>query len=151
MDAGSNCAHNKADDGNPHGPMIAAPPPAILEVYYAPSCAPCRMELPVLAEVRRRDGAKLRIVIVSDDQKARDTLRAVSPSLAQAAHSPQFADARASLRAAGDPDGILPYARSLSSTGRTCAQWRGGLTLGRVRALVAACARVISGPYPRRF
>ena len=124
--------------------MIAVPPPAILEVYYAPSCAPCQPELPVLVEFLRQDGAKLRIVIVSEDRKARETLRAASLSLVQAARSPRSADARATLREAGDADGILPYARSLSPSGRVCAQWRGGITLAKARDLVQACARIIS-------
>jgi hypothetical protein len=130
--------------------MFAAIPPAVLEVYYAPSCAPCRLELPVLAEFERSRGAKQRIVIVSEEKIARETLRAESPRLEQTAVSPPRADPRATLREAGDLDGILPYARAIAPSGRTCARWRGRLTLARARALVASCARAVISPRSQR-
>jgi hypothetical protein len=109
----------------------------VLEVYYSPSCAPCRLELPAVAEFARADG--VRIVIISDEARARAEIRKLSPALAMGAIAKTNTTPRATLRAAGDGDGILPYARGVSADGKPCASWRGGLTLARARALVASC------------
>ncbi len=130
--------------------MSPATPPPMLEVYYAPSCAPCRLELPAVAEFARRDGSRVRVVIVSDETRARIDLGQVSPALAASALVGSHATPRAALRAAGDGDGILPYARSLAANGKICARWRGGLTLARARALLAACAKAVISPLSHR-
>lgn len=122
--------------------VLLAPP--VLEVYYAPSCAPCRLELPVLAEFVRRDGAHIRIVILSEEARARRELRAASPQLSANAVVGSQASPRAILRAAGDNDSILPYARSLGADGKVCAAWRGRLTLEKAWELVSACARKLT-------
>lgn len=129
--------------------MLLAPPP-ILEVYYAPSCAPCRLELPAVAEFASQDGARVRIVIVSEEPRARADLTNVSPRLTEDAIAGREPTPRAILRAAGDHDGILPYARSIASDGRVCAQWRGRLTFATAQKLVAACARFLTLPPSRR-
>jgi len=127
----------------------AAPPPT-LEVYYSPSCTPCRLELPVLADFVRQDGAHLRIVILAGEGLARETLRAVSPRLERAAVT-NIADAPTKvLHVAGDAYGILPYTRSIAANGAVCAQWAGVLTLPRIRALIGACARRIISPPSHR-
>ena len=130
--------------------MLPPAPPAILEVYYAPSCAPCRLELPALAQFARDGHSHLRIVIVSEPARAMGELKNASPRLLAAAVSSASAAPRATLLEAGDTDAILPYARSLLPNGKICARWRGGVTVDRARALVAACARAITVRRPQR-
>ncbi|HWA91031.1 MAG TPA: hypothetical protein VG889_13415 [Rhizomicrobium sp.] len=124
--------------------MIAALPPPVLEVYYSPTCAPCRLELPVLADFAKADGSRVRIVILDQEARARGELRAVSPALEKAAVMRHGEKPRAVLLAAGDTDGILPFARSLIPKDKVCGRWRGGLTPAKARELVQACARIIS-------
>ncbi len=81
-------------------------PPPVLEVYYSPTCAPCRLELPVVAEFAKRDGVRVRIVIVSEEVRARDDLRQISTRLVADAVVGSQSTPRAVLRAAGDADGI---------------------------------------------
>jgi thiol-disulfide isomerase/thioredoxin len=119
-------------------------PPPVLEVFYSPSCAPCRLELPVVAEIAGRPDIQIRIVILDQEERARIELRAVSPDLEAAAESRVENSPNAVLRAAGNSNGILPYARTLAANGAVCAKWAGGLTLARIRGMVAACARLIS-------
>ncbi|HTQ14796.1 MAG TPA: thioredoxin family protein [Rhizomicrobium sp.] len=118
--------------------MAAAAPP-VLEVYYSPTCAPCRLELPVLAEFVDRDGTQVRIVILDQEIRARNDIRAVSVKLERAAVSPPRASPRAVLATAGDTDRILPFARTLTAAGRICATWRGRLTAETGRSLLKAC------------
>jgi hypothetical protein len=112
----------------------------LLEVYYASSCEPCRLELPVLAEAAHRDGVHLVVVILDEEARARRDLAAAAPALDAAAVMPSPAgDQRRILREAGDPDGILPYARVRQADGRPCSSWRGLLTRARIRSLLASC------------
>jgi thiol-disulfide isomerase/thioredoxin len=128
---------------------MAALPPATLEVYYAPSCAPCRLELPVLASFAKTRDGHLRIVLVSDVARARADLKELAPALAAMAMPAANRDARASLRVAGDADGILPFARSVAANGGICASWRGVLTEMRINNLLIACARFNAPHSPR--
>lgn len=121
-------------------------PPPVLEVFYSPTCTPCRLELPVVAEIARQGKTTVRIVILDQEDRARGELRAVSPTLDALASGPTTAPGDA-LRAAGNDRGILPYARSVTSQGQVCARWSGGLTIERAKSLLAACARFTS---PRR-
>jgi hypothetical protein len=106
--------------------------------------------LPAIAEFLREDGSRVRIVILDQTIRARDELGDISPLLAAAAISASKKVPRETLRAAGDDDGMLPYARALSPIGKTCAQWRGRLTLERARSLIASCAKAINAPNRRR-
>jgi len=118
-------------------PIADAP---ILEVYYAATCAPCRRELPALAEVL--PGIELVIYVLGDADKAREQLRKASPALAERArYSPPGGDEREFLRQAGDADGILPYARLVTLSGKLCQSWRGILTETRIQTMIAACER----------
>jgi thiol-disulfide isomerase/thioredoxin len=121
-------------------------PPPVLEVFYSPTCTPCRLELPVLAELQRRGEATLRIVILDQEERARSELRAVSERLDGIASGPAAAAPGDTLRAAGDANGILPYARSVAAGGEVCAKWSGGLTIERAKSLLAACARLVTSP-----
>ena len=129
--------------------MSPAAPPPVLEVYYSPTCAPCRLELPAVAEFLREDGRRVRIVILDQATRAHDELQTVSLQLAARAIAAPNKNPRAALRAAGDDDGMLPYARAVAPNGEVCAQWRGGLTLERARSLIATCAKAISAPNKR--
>jgi hypothetical protein len=122
-------------------------PPPILEVFYSPSCAPCRLELPAIAEIAGAAGTRVRIVILDQEERSRSELRAVTPQLDAIATSPSAAPPGEALRSAGNERGILPYARSITSDGEPCAKWSGGLTVARAKSLLAACASLIS---PRR-
>ena len=127
----------------------ALPPPTV-EIYYSPTCAPCRLELPDVAHFARSDGARVRIVILGDEARARDDLRAVSPTLERNAVPAVDKNPRSALRSAGDADGILPYARAISSDGQVCAQWRGRIGVSTVRSMVSACKRMLIAPRPQR-
>ncbi len=117
-------------------------PPPVLEVFYSPTCAPCRNELPVLAELVNKDGLRVRIVILEQEERARGDIRAVSAKLEMDAIADSKAPPRVTLLASGNSDGILPYARSVTAARKICAKWRGSLTLGRARALIAACTAI---------
>ena len=121
-------------------------PPATLEVFYSPTCTPCRLELPAVAEIAGQDGVRMRIVILDDEDRARAELRAVSVRLEAVAKSKAGESPNAVLRDAGNDTGILPYARSITANGEVCAKWSGRLTVARARSLLAACARLIPSP-----
>jgi hypothetical protein len=121
-------------------------PPPVLEIFYSSTCAPCRIELPVLAAVLGKDGTHMRIVILEKGERARAELRAVSPLLEAIAVGPAPAAPGDVLRAAGNDRGILPYARSMDAQGNACAAWSGGLTVNRIKSLLAACARRLTSP-----
>jgi len=124
--------------------MTALPPPT-LEIYYAPTCAPCRLDLPVATELLKQDGVRLRIVIVSDAPKALADLKAASPALVKVAEVPAEQNPRTVLRRAGNADGILPYARTRNSA-NTCATWRGRLSLDKALEMIAACRKRFTEP-----
>jgi len=118
-------------------------PPAVLEVFYAPSCTPCRLELPVLAAFTQ-EGGQVRVVILDEEARARDELRAVSPRLEASAKALTGASPGDAMRAAGNANGILPFSRAVTPGGEICAKWTGRLTLDRARELVAACAKLMT-------
>ena len=121
-------------------------PPATLEVFYSPTCTPCRLELPAVAEIAGRDGVRVRVVILDDEDRARAELREVSTRLEAVAESKVGEAPNAVLRDAGNDTGILPYARSVTANGDVCAKWSGRLTVARARSLLAACSRFIPSP-----
>ena len=120
--------------------------PPVLEVFYSPTCAPCRLELPAVAEIVHGKQARVHIVILDQEERARSELRAVSDALNSVATASAKMPADV-LRASGDEHGILPYARSLTADHEICAKWSGGLSVARAKELLAACSRLIS---PRR-
>ena len=121
-------------------------PPPSLEIFYSSTCVPCRLELPVLAEVVSADGTRMRIFILEQEERARGELRAVSPRLEAIAVGPTTAAPGDVLRAAGNDRGILPYARSVDAQGNVCMMWSGRLTVSRVKRLLAACTRRLTSP-----
>jgi hypothetical protein len=121
-------------------------PPPVLEVFYSPTCAPCRLELPVLAEVVHGQGTSVRIIILDQEERARVELHAASPRLDAVAVGPAADAPRDVLRTAGNDRGILPYARTVDSEGAVCSTWSGRLTVSRIKSMVAACARRLTSP-----
>jgi hypothetical protein len=103
--------------------------------------------LPVLAQIVEKRNMRLRIVLLDQEKRARGDIQKVSLRLEKLAVPSSVHPPRQALLSAGDSDGILPFARSVSPSGKTCATWRGGMTMLRVKAMIAAC-RVISR-YPR--
>jgi hypothetical protein len=100
----------------------------------------------LLAEIAGRDGVRVRVVILDDEDRARAELRAVSVRLEAAAESKVGESPNAVLRDVGNDTGILPYARSVTSNGAVCARWSGRLTVARAASLLAACALFIAPP-----
>jgi hypothetical protein len=121
-------------------------PPPVIEIFYSSTCTPCRLELPTLAKVVGETGMHLRIVILEQGERARAELRAVSPQIEAAAVGPTAVPPGDVLRAAGNDRGILPFARSMTAQGDVCSTWSGGLTVSRVKSLLAACARRLTAP-----
>lgn len=113
-------------------------PPPHLDVYYASTCAPCRVELPVIYQALR-GGSDIRILVVSDMPRAKEDLSAVGQRLAQVASFAPGPSPNGRLRLAGDADGILPYTQAVDGRGHACASWRGMLTLSRIRKLFSKC------------
>jgi len=122
--------------------------PPTLEVFYSPACAPCRLELPVVAAFAK-EGGRVQVTILDQEDRARDQLRKVSAALETNAKTDIAALPGAVLRTAGDSDGILPYARSTANS-RICAKWEGRLTIEKARSLIAACARAFTSRPPPR-
>jgi hypothetical protein len=116
--------------------MFVLPPH--LDVYYASTCAPCRLELPSILQTLAA-GKDIRILIVSDPGRAAAELALVGPKLAQVARMADGKDPRDRLRRAGDADGILPFTRTVAANGRICATWRGALTRLRIGDMLSAC------------
>ena len=125
-------------------------PPPTLEVFYSSTCAPCRLDLPSLAQFVRNQEGRLHIVILSDEARARDELRSVSPRLNEVATFAGVRAPREILRDAGDSDGILPFARAVGADKKVCASWRGRLTFERAKKLIAACQAFITSRSPQR-
>ena len=114
-------------------------PPAIIEVYYDARCTPCVRELAALAEAAGDAAIPFRIILLGDERAARAQLADASPLLPPRAEAAQGEDWRAALKAAGDEDSVLPYARAVKADGRICGRWRGMLSLARLRALLVNC------------
>ena len=125
----------------------AAPPPirTILQVFYSASCAACSPELPLLAKVMGDAALDLVIIVMGDRDKAYATLQKASPRLVEIATVAGAQEEQAILRAAGSPDGKLPYARTLLSTGVVCQTWNKGLTAGVLDRMLASCRLMSDG------
>ena len=123
----------------------SAAPPAeppirtILQVFYAVGCAACGPELPLLARVMDDNAVDLVIIVLGDRGKGYAALKKVSPKLVEIATVASAREERDMLRAAGSETGVLPYARTLLSTGLVCQTWAGGLTSGVLDRMLESC------------
>lgn len=111
----------------------------VLEVYYSPACAPCKLELPLLADLREGSSFKLVVVILNQEDQAFADLDRVSLALRADAIVSQEPDERKALRAAGNENGILPYARVTQGKDTLCQSWRGRLSRVRIERMIASC------------
>lgn len=115
-------------------------PPPVLEVFYASTCLPCRIETAYLAEIARGGHPALVVTLLTDETKARDQLAQASDRLAERARpAPAGQSPRDVLARAGDPDGVLPFARLTGGDGKTCATWRGILSAPVLDRLLRRC------------
>lgn len=124
--------------------MMYTLPPPTLEVFYSPTCAPCQLELPVLADIVMAARTQVRIIVLDGGKRARIDIHGASPALDRDVAPDIRVKPRAALLAAGDADGILPFARAIAGSGKLCASWRGILTVHRVRMMMGACQHLIS-------
>lgn len=120
---------------------VAAPPPVrtILQVFYSAGCRQCDPELPLLAKVMEDNAVDLVITVLGDRDKGYAELRKASPRLVEIATAASSHEERDLLRAAGNANGKLPYARTLLSTGVACQTWQGGLTPGVLDRMLESC------------
>lgn len=118
---------------------MLVPDPPLLEIFYAPTCAPCVLELPAIARFQKTRPDRLRIILISDFGRALSDLAAISPELAARAVKAASSQPRDTLRLAGNDDAILPYARAVDARGHICARWRGTLTIERMNNMLRAC------------
>jgi len=119
--------------------MSDLPPVPALEVFYSPICAPCKLELPFLATLIEDTSFNLVIVVLGDKERALADFRAVSPTLEPRAIVPDIIDERTALRAVGNSNGVLPYARVTQNADNICASWRGRLNGAIVKRMIARC------------
>jgi len=119
--------------------MPLPPPPPVLEVYYAPNCAPCQLELPAVAEFAQLPGSRVTMIIVGEEEKAREELRAAHPALEAGAVARITERPGDVLREAGSAYGLLPFARVISREGTICAKWSGRLSFPKAYDMVATC------------
>jgi hypothetical protein len=116
-------------------------PGPTLEIYYAQSCAPCRLELPAISELVQKEHAPVHFFVLDGGPESRRTLGAAAPG-ATITDAASRGGERKVLAAAGDTDAILPYARAVGLRGELCAAWRGRLTVSVGVRLLAQCPRV---------
>lgn len=124
--------------------------------FWGVDCPPCIAELPALAEFAKQQSAWT-VVLVSTDsaQTARDFLRKRPlPELPNLLLVKASANPRASLRAAGNAHGALPYTlatkrshadgtagqKALASAASTCFAQAGMLEASDFKAVLAACS-----------
>lgn len=101
--------------------VVAAPGQTTLVNYWASWCAPCREELPLLADLSRRPGNKVRIVAIALDSlpDAQDFLDAHPLAMDVRIESPGGTDSSVLL---GNRHGVLPFSALIAADGRLIAR-----------------------------
>jgi thiol-disulfide isomerase/thioredoxin len=100
--------------------VVVAPGQATLVNYWASWCAPCREELPLLADLSRRPGNPVRVVAIALDSLADAEAFLAAHPLAMdiRIESPGGADSSVLL---GNRHGVLPFSALIGSDGRLIA------------------------------
>lgn len=106
-------------DGNQKS--VAAPGQATLVNYWASWCAPCREELPLLAELSQQPGNNVRIVAIALDTlpEARAFLASHPLAMDVRIESPGGTDSSVWL---GNRHGVLPFSALIGADGRLVAR-----------------------------
>ena len=101
--------------------VVAAPGQATLVNYWASWCAPCREELPLLADLSRQAGSKVRIVAIALDSlpDAQAFLAAHPLAMDVRIESPGGTDSSVGL---GNRHGVLPFSALIGADGRLLAR-----------------------------
>lgn len=101
--------------------VVAAPGQATLVNYWASWCAPCREELPLLAELSRQPGNQVRIVAIALDSlpDARGFLASHPMAMDVRIESPGGTDSSVLL---GNRHGVLPFSALIGPDGRLVAR-----------------------------
>jgi hypothetical protein len=125
----------------PDTEVPAEDPPVrtILQVFYSAGCKACGDELQALAKVQEDNAVDLVIIVLGDRDKGYAELKKASPRLVEIATAASASAEADIMRAAGNPTGKLPYARTLLSTGPVCQTWQGGLTTGILDRMLESC------------
>lgn len=101
--------------------VVAAPGQATLVNYWASWCAPCREELPLLAELSRQPGNKVRIVAIALDSlpDAQGFLASHPLAMDIRIESPGGTDSSVLL---GNRHGVLPFSALIDAEGQLVAR-----------------------------
>ncbi|OGT55897.1 MAG: hypothetical protein A3E01_15085 [Gammaproteobacteria bacterium RIFCSPHIGHO2_12_FULL_63_22] len=101
--------------------VVADPGQATLVNYWASWCAPCREELPLLADLSRQPGKKVRVVAIALDSlpDAQAFLAAHPQAMDIRIESPGGTDSSVLL---GNRHGVLPFSALIGANGRLIAR-----------------------------
>lgn len=101
--------------------VVAAPGQATLVNYWASWCAPCREELPLLADLSRRPGNPVRVVAIALESLADAEAFLAAHPLAMdiRIESPGGTDSSVVL---GNRHGVLPFSALIDADGRLIAR-----------------------------
>ncbi len=101
--------------------MVATPGQATLVNYWASWCAPCREELPLLADLSRQAGSKTRVVAIALDTlpDAQAFLAAHPLAMDVRIETPGGTDSSVVL---GNRHGVLPFSALIGADGRLLAR-----------------------------
>lgn len=100
---------------------VITPGQTTLINYWASWCAPCREELPLLAELARRPGSGIRVVAIALDTpaEARAFMAAQPGGLEVLVETPGASDSSTRL---GNRHGVLPFSVLVGADGRLVAR-----------------------------
>ena len=103
------------------GQAVVAPGRATLVNYWASWCGPCRDELPLLEDLSRQPGQRVRVVAIALDSvaDARAFLSSQPLSLDVRIESPGGTDSSVLL---GNRHGVLPFSALIGANGRLIAR-----------------------------